>query len=77
MNAAVDAMARPYGVPAETQRRALPELGEALSAQLHELYARPSLAAADQVAANLDGAKRAVLRYAEAMRREGNENGGY
>lgn len=71
MNAQVDAMRALYGIPADTQRRALPELGDALSAQLVELYARPTIAAADQLATNLDGARRAVLRYAEALRREG------
>ena len=70
-NPAVESMARLYAVPAETQRRALPEIGEVLNAQLVELYQRPSIAGADQLAANLDGARRAVLRYADALRREG------
>lgn len=70
--AAVAVMARLYGPDAETQRRGLPEIADALHTQLCELYARPSATAAEAVAANLDGARRAVLRLAEAVRRDGN-----
>lgn len=69
--AALAVWARLYGPDAETQRRGLPEIADGLSSQLHELYARPSASDADAVAANLEGARRAVLRYAETLRREG------
>lgn len=64
-----------YGPSVEELRRSLPEIGDGLQAQLHELYARPNPTAADQLAANLDGARRAVLRLAEAIRREGDGGG--
>lgn len=69
--AAIAVMARLYGPDAETQRRGLPEISDGLSTQLHELYARPSVVAAETLAANLEGARRAVLRYAETLRRDG------
>ena len=69
--AAVAVMARLYGPDAETQRRGFPDIADALHTQLCELYARPSVTAAETVAASLDGAKRAAIRFAEAIRREG------
>lgn len=68
--AAVAVMARLYGPDAETQRRGFPDIADALHTQLCELYARPSATAAEAVAANLDGARRAAMCFAEAMRRE-------
>lgn len=56
-----------YAPSAESLRLSLPEIGEGLAAQLVELHKRPSAAAAEQVAANLDGARRAVLRYRERL----------
>jgi hypothetical protein len=64
-----------YGPSADELRRSLPEIGDGLQVQLHELYARPDPTAADQLAANLDGARRAVLRLAETIRREGDGGG--
>lgn len=55
---------------AEAMRRHLPEVGDALAAQLIELHAHPSAAGAEQVAVNLAGASRALLRFAEALRKE-------
>ena len=73
VEAAVAVMARLYGPDAETQRRGLPEIADALHTQLCELYARPSALAAETVAANLDGARRAALRYAEVLRQDGSD----
>ena len=60
-----------YNPSAESLRTSLPEIGEGLAAQLVELHKRPCVAAAEQVAANLDGARRAVLRYRERLIAEG------
>lgn len=60
-----------YAPSAEVLRRSLPEIGDGLQGQLHELSARPSAERAAQVAANLDGAYRAILRLREALLREG------
>jgi hypothetical protein len=60
-----------YGPSVEELRVSLPEIGDGLQAQLHELYSYPDPTAADQLAANLDSARRALLRLAEATRREG------
>ena len=65
-----------YAPSAETQRQVLVDMADGLHAQLLELYARPCPAAAERLAANLAGASRAVLRYREAMLREGNGDGG-
>lgn len=70
--------ARPIGYlpSAESQRQGLPDIAGGIHAQLLELYARPCPAAAERLAANLAGASRAVLRYREAMLREGTGDGG-
>lgn len=60
-----------YAPTAEELRRSLPEIGDGLQAQLHNLYARPSAADAERVAANLDGARRAVMRLRERLIAEG------
>lgn len=73
--AALRHYARLYGPGLETQRQSLPEIGEGLLAQLVELHQHPSPAAAEQVAVNLAGAQRAVLRYREALLREGGDLG--
>lgn len=56
---------------AQDQRRGLVDV----ASQVAELHMRPSVAAAEYVAANLDGARRAVLRFREALPREGTRNG--
>lgn len=60
-----------YQPSAESLRLSLPDMAEGLSGQLHELHARPCADAAERLAANLAGASRAVLRYREAILREG------
>ena len=51
------------------------DIGEALRDQLHALASDPSPDRAADVAANLDGARRAVLRLREAVMAEGSGNG--
>ena len=59
----------------EALRRGLPDMADGLFAQLHTLHEHPSPDAAERLAANLAGASRAVLRYREAMLREGSGDG--
>lgn len=59
------------GTPsAEQQAAALPELGQGLSGQLETLSVDPTPWACETLAANLDGARRAVLRLREALMAE-------
>jgi hypothetical protein len=71
--------ARVYGTlctpSAEVLLRGLPDIGDGMQAQLHELYARPSIDGAGRVAANLEGAKRAVLRLRERLIADGEGDG--
>lgn len=69
--AAIAVMARLYGPDAESQRQSLLDIADGLHTQISALYASPSVADAVAVASNLDGAQRALMRYAETMRREG------
>lgn len=54
----------------EVMRKTLPNLADGLHAQLEALHDAPSESACEQLAANLDGARRYVLRFAEAIRNE-------
>ncbi len=54
---------------AEDHRRGLPDIAKALDTQIGELYLRPSVDTAAYVAASLEGARRAVLRFREALLR--------
>lgn len=72
---AARAYAALYGPSVDELRRNLPEIGSGIEAQFHELYARPSAVAAEILASNLSGAHRACLRFAEAIRREGDVGG--
>lgn len=60
-----------YAPNSESLRQSLPEIGDGLQSQLVTLYADPSPRAAEALASNLAGAQRAVLRYREALLREG------
>lgn len=64
-----------YQPSAESLRLSLPDMADGLCGQLHELHARPCADAAERLAANLAGASRAVLRYREALIREGGAGG--
>jgi hypothetical protein len=55
-----EALPRPHR---EVLRCGFPEIWEGLAAQFHELFERPSRDGAERLAANLDGAAKAVLRY--------------
>lgn len=60
-----------YSAGADELRRGLLNIAEGLSTQLHELHRAPSALEAERVAANIAGAHRAVLRLADALRKEG------
>lgn len=51
------------GVDTETLRRCLAELGPAFEGRFAELTTRPSIDKAERLAADLEGARIAVLRY--------------
>lgn len=57
--------------PAAAQASTMPEIGSALDLQLTQLSMDPTPERCESVAANLDGARRAVLRLREALIREG------
>lgn len=75
MSAATDdytsAMARLYGPTAEEYRRALPDHGESVHAQLCVLAARPSLDRCDTAIRNLAGLVTVLHRYRERLLQEG------
>lgn len=60
-----------YGPSPEAQAKALPEVGEGLQTQLANLSMDPTPARCEIVAANLEGARRAVLRLREGLLAEG------
>jgi hypothetical protein len=65
---AVHAIQLAYEGPStDSLRRSLPRIGEHLSGALDDLHARPSPEAAEWLAAELDGARRAVLRFRERL----------
>lgn len=73
MTAAADhvaALARVYGPDAHELSRQLPDLADGLHAQILAFSTAPSGHAAELLAANLEGARRHVLRTAEAFARE-------
>jgi len=49
------------------------EIGDAIRHQLHALADRPDPDTAANIAVNLDGARRAVLRLREALMQEGRD----
>lgn len=55
------------GPTIDQQVAALPDIGRGLSAQLETLSGDPTAWGCEQMAANLDGARRAVLRLREAL----------
>lgn len=60
-----------YSAGANELRNSLVNIADGLSTQLYELHRAPSALEAERVAANLAGAHRALLRYADALRKEG------
>ena len=61
------AMGRLYGPSGDEIRRGLPDHGDSIQAQLHELSARPSIERIDIVARNLDGLVQLLRRYRERL----------
>lgn len=56
-----------YGPTSEELRRSLPRIGDHLCSAFEGLHARPSREAAEWLAAELDGARRVVLRFQERL----------
>lgn len=54
----------------EALRKSLPNVGDGLQAKMQHLHDHPSEAAAEVMLHHLDGARRHVLRFAEAIRAE-------
>ena len=67
----VAAQAALYGLSAAEQANAMPDLGEGLMAQLVTLSMDPTPSRCEHMAANLEGARRAVLRLRERLIAEG------
>lgn len=53
----------------------LSDIGDAIRDQLHALSSRPDPATAADIAVNLDGARRAVLRLRESWMQEASDAG--
>jgi hypothetical protein len=70
---AVVALTALYAPSAAAQAREMPEIGAAMEAQLVALTMDPSPERCLAVASNLDGARRAVLRLHEAVKREASD----
>jgi hypothetical protein len=68
---AARAYAALYGPSAADLCRSIPDVADGLHGQLCELSARPTVDGAEQLASNLDGARRAVLRLRERLLAEG------
>lgn len=64
-----------YGPSAATLATTMPDMGEAISTQCQALHRDPTVDACEALAANLDGARRAVLRLRESLVREGGADG--
>lgn len=70
MTATIDMLRGLYGPTAEQQATGMPEIGDGLQTQLVELWRYPTVERCETVAANLMGARSAVLRLREALLRE-------
>lgn len=64
-----------YGPTADELRRSLPEIGEHLQRSLESLSAEPTAEMAERIAVELDGARRAVMRFRERLLVEGRSDG--
>jgi len=69
--AEIEALRKLYAEPDfEALRKSLPNVGDGLQAKMQHLHDHPSEAAAEVMLHHLDGARRQVLRFAEAIRAE-------
>lgn len=59
-----------YEPSPEAQAKALPEIGNALLVRLENLSRDPTPWGCEEMACNLEGARRAVMRLREALLRE-------
>ena len=64
-----------YGPSAAALANTMTDMGEDLSAQCQALHRDSTVEACESLAANLDGARRAVLRLKESLVREGGADG--
>ena len=71
MNAPVELLRALYSVPVPDQASRLPEMGDALSADLVALWRDPTAERCDAVAGSLYATRVAVLKLGETIRREG------
>ena len=67
MTAALQQLRSLYGPTPQQQASALPDMAAGLVAQLETLARDPSPWACEQMAVNLEGARRAVLRLRESL----------
>lgn len=75
MTAAETATPINNGPSSEALRRGLPHIGDHLACAFDDLHARPSAEAAQWLAAELEGARRAVLRFRERLLAEERSDG--
>lgn len=75
MTAACVIYAALYGPSCEELRRTLPDIGEHLQHAFGDLHACPTPHDADRLAVELDGARRAVLRFRERLLAEERSDG--
>lgn len=71
----VSAYSALYGPSAAVLASTMTDMGAALSAQCQSLHHYPTADACEVLAANLEGARRAVLRLKETLVREGGADG--
>jgi hypothetical protein len=64
-----------YGPSSEELRRSLAGIGDHLQQALEELHTRPSPDAADRLSIELEGARRAVVRFRERLLAEERSDG--
>jgi hypothetical protein len=60
-----------YQPDPETIRRQLPDLGDGLQAQCHDLYRDPHPERCERLALNFEGARRAVLELRQLLLAQG------
>jgi hypothetical protein len=68
---AAAAYAALYAPTADDLRRSLPDIADRIHTQLMQLHEHPCGDFCEQLAANLGGAQRAVLRFRERLLAEG------
>lgn len=67
MSGPIDALKALYCPSVGELAGCIPNIGDGLQAQLDALHAHPTIEGCEQVASNLDGARRHVLRLRERL----------